>query len=250
MFQYSKDDIEVCCYWYDRPMVAGEFARWVFGLLRRLKLIDESFSKLYLVERYGDGFRSTDVSEDAFEELIFANLQKDLACTNPLPSETELTRDSCCALGFSTSFVTSEQPNASSSIVEIRIGKSLANSVNTLVIRSSKSHPGEYFAKLLGMLVEYTKPCHAQCWSHALSERINQPVGDIYVGWSTYLADESASKPLNDMAVVMPLGEGVVIEAADLQDFSLSEQVIAKVLAVIDRLGGMGFLANPRRRNA
>ncbi|WP_374516792.1 hypothetical protein [Undibacterium squillarum] len=231
-------------------MVAADYARWVFDLLGLLRQVDESFSRLYLVERYEGGYKSTDVDEGEFERLIFANLQKDLAYTNPISSERGLTRDSRCALGFSTSFITSEKPNASSALVEIRIGRSAPNSVNTLIIRCPNSHPGDYFAKLLRALVKYSDPLHAHCWSQAFGERINQPVGDIYIGWLTYLSDGRVAEPLKDIAATETFWSGVLIETTNLHDFSMNEQVIANALAIVGRLGGMGFLTNPSRRKA
>lgn len=249
MSQFSEESIELCCYWYDRPMIATEYARWVFGLLNTLKKEGGFFSNIYLLKKYKNEYKSTDLNEDEFEKLIFSNLSKENAYINPESSEKYLTPDSRCPLGFSSTFITAIDSNAPRFLIEVRIGKSLTNSVNTLIIRClANDLESTFLAKIFQTLVKYSSPSHAHCWNQSLSKRIAQPVGDVYVGWLTYFSDSKIAELVNDIATVSPLEAGALISVGEQRVFSIDDSVVSNILAVVDRLGGSGYLADPRRR--
>ena len=233
-------------------MIAADFARWVFNLLGLLREADDAFSRFSLVDRNINGYKPVDgLSEEEFERLLISNLSSDVTYINPGGASRLATRESRCVLGFSAAFETEEKPSGFSSFFRVAIGQSNPKAImpESIVFNFSGEKPRSFYAKLLSALVRYSDPHHAVCDSWALSQRKKQPVGDVRIGWLTYLSDPRAAGFLQDIAVVSPLGKGILVQISDLQEFSLEESVIAKIRVIVDRLGEAGLLANPLRHN-
>jgi hypothetical protein len=232
-------------------MTAVDYLEWIEGFLKTLRTSDQIFSMLYVVGRAGNNNIFIDPDGSNIKDATLSNISRDLAYINTDSNNKSLELTSNCVLGFSNSFVTTLDNKVPGCLVEIRIGKFAKNSVNTVILQISDTLGKEEFLKrLFASLISYCQPVHANCGRVAVDTLLAQPVGDIYVGWLTYLTGIAAVDLLPKDIDTSRFLDGVIIQTSDLPAFVDEEEKIEKMLSVISALQPHGLLKNPRRRTS
>lgn len=240
------ESLDLCAYWYNRPLSGLEYLARVKMFLIELGERFPEFARLYVVSSSGTGTEPVAPDFHGFEQQVAAHLPKDWAYVNPNPSDKTFDTDSRSSLGFSSSFSTAQIGGDSPCIVEVACGKLDPRSVNSVIIRlPATMEKSDFVVGLFKEVLTFWAPSHGSVSRPAFDDALDQPVGDIRVGWLTFL-------PRTDAAAHVSVGRleeccgGLLVRLSEHIPSARDGEALRSLFALKAGLETAGLLRNPR----
>lgn len=244
--------LDICAYWYLRKMTGAEYLaemRKFFTLLRN-RFVE--FSEIHVVTDSGTSPINSDFSN--FDEQTIKWLPDDWAYNNPNdPTNKAFSLESTPGIAFFSSYTNDENPGPGTSpnpVIHISatMGRS-DDKVNNVIISLTKANENyDFVNSLFAETIRFWSPHHALVKRQSYSESLQQPAGDIRVGWLTYIKSAEVAPFVPAQCTAESFHEGTLIRALPQVPSRSGEEIIPTLLEIRDALNARGILANPRKR--
>lgn len=106
----------------------------------------------------------------------------------------------------------------------------------------------EFARRILDVCIEFWQPHHAHVGRDEVMRMLNQPPGDVRIGWLTYLTEPDAGNYLPNDILTERIQSGLLIKAAELPGHQSDAGSIKSMRGILDALGPHGFLRNPQKK--
>jgi|HubBroStandDraft_1064217.scaffolds.fasta_scaffold21849_1 hypothetical protein len=246
---HSERNLTVCAYWYDRVVSGGEFLEQSRSFLKKVVLILPELSILRVVRDPKEASGLIDREYSNFDDEVIAALPKDYVFTESGSTNRKFTKSSTAATSFRGSFLLTSDDGAKELSVRISVGTPhIWSSNNSIIEFSLDLESVESAKKILEESIEFWQPHHAYAGRYEVEKLLNQPVGNVRIGWLTYLADLNAQGALPDDIQCRRLNSGILIQATELPGYQCDAQDIEQMRRILEALAPDGYLKNPQKK--
>jgi hypothetical protein len=239
----ARDTIDLCAYWYDRPLSGEQYLRLIASYLKRLQEADPVFSDLFVVGESRSKRPKIERDYSNFDSDVSAALPQDWAYTNPNSADKKFTPSSLSRDGFINSFVTDLNGAAPHCAISTSMGSTDRDSSNTVIVRVA---PGllstNSLENLFKLTIAYWRPLHANLAQYELRKFIGITRGEIGVGLLTYLSIGEAANAVPEDIVVERYLDGLIIPATDALSETPEPRTIARLRRIHEALKSKGLL--------
>lgn len=242
------DSLDLCVYWYDRPMTGEQYLEQSKAFLQLLQARLPVFSQLYLISSSGASTEPLDLGSGGFEDQVARALPSDWAYLNEDPKNKAFRPTSRSRSGFSSAFSNAPFGSESACVIEIACGKADKGSVNSVIVRLPESlEAPQFVAELFHTVAVFWTATHGSASRPWFDDLLDQPIGDVRVGWLTYVPDPNAAASVPVGFQAERLGEGALIRLEGPVPAAEDRVALQSLVRLRDALDPKGFLRNPRR---
>ena len=241
------ESLYLSVYWHNRPLTGGEYISLVKGFLHQLSARFSVFSQFYVVEASGTTAKQISLDSSEFDEEVARQLPKEWAYLNDDPRDKSFQLMSRSKMGFSNSFSTGAVGDPTACVVETACGKLDARAANSVIVRlpASLEQP-EFVASLFRQTIEYWSATHGTVSRARFDDALDQPVGDIRVGWLTFIPRAEAARYLPAGVTFELCSGGVLVRLSKEIPSETDQEAVAKLRSLQVVLEPLAFLRNPR----
>lgn len=242
-----RQNFTLCAYWYNRPMTGAEYIEAVRCFLEGISQRFSVFSALHIVTK--DGSKPLSLNPNRFGEEIIEQLPKDAAYINKeVPENRDFSLKSLPAVAFSNSFTTGPNPGPTDVCsISFSMGRTSDKPNSVIFDFTSESEDEALFDALFHIVITYWSPNHALLTRQSYGDALSQPVGDIRVGWITYLRNREFARFVPSPCVTESFHEGALIKTLPLIPSREGSEIVPVLQNLRAALEPQGFLANPRK---
>lgn len=241
------ESLYLSVYWHNRPLTGGQYITLVKGFLHQLNSRFSIFGQPYVVSVSGTTARQVSLHSSDFDVEVARQLPSEWAYLNDDAQDKSFHSTSRSKMGFSSSFATGDVGDSSACIVETACGKFDARAVNSVIIRFPASlEDPEFVASIFKLTIEYWSATHGTVSRAEFDDALDQPVGEIRVGWLTFIPRTEVQAHLPPGAVLEPCNGGVVVRVSAEIPSGRNQAAVAGLRSVLMTLGPLGLLRNPR----
>ncbi len=249
---YSLDNVTLRVYWFNRPLTARAAFDQMIGYLRRLQQVSPVFAQLYLL-RTQDMARvrlAPDFSN--FDHEVALDMEPDWVYQNPDPTNSAFTLACRNSIGFSASFATVPNDQQTGCWITLscgRVNTGKATFPDFVILNvSPELETPEFLRRLLEHTVQFWHPDWGTITQGAVEDILQQPIGDVSVGWLTYFDHPAVAGVLPPSVSSYPLAGGLVVQAAERPGMAEDAEYVRRLVQIRDTLEPRGFLRDPRER--
>lgn len=232
--------------WYNRPLVARAAFDQIASYLRQLQALNPLFSRFY-VSRYQDQatvLLAPDLSN--FDAEIALAIPRERAYKNADSADKTFSMSYMGWGGFGATFATVADGRQAGCWIDVSCGSDDPEHPNRVDIKVS---PGlespDFLRALLDNMTLFWGPASGLVTRAGMHKVVRQPVGEVDVGWLTYLSNPDAVRALPASVSSYLLADGVVVQAAERPGHADDPEYVRSVLRVRDALEPQGFLRDP-----
>jgi hypothetical protein len=172
-------------------------------------------------------------------------LPKDWAYESNGLKSAEFSPECISRLGFRSSFLVHLSDLDADLNFQFSIGSS-GRSGDSVIVRVPSIVGRDSFARgLLEILVGFWRPRHAVLTDEILDDALDQPIGDVRVGWVTYFSDKEVLRYLPPGVDVRVNGREVFVGVEGGYSISENSQGFNWICAIIKALAPTGLLKSP-----
>jgi hypothetical protein len=240
--------MSICNYWVGRRLNGGEFLDQTRSFLLAIR---SAMPELVMLKVCGDPSEGDwSVANDFanFEEKVIASLPEDWAYIGPDLEYKGFTKQSIAAIRFRVSFIISSDDGRKEIYVGIGVGGWHNSSPDTVNIQfSPEIEDIARVRKLFDLCVNFWRADNACAGRDDELIWVKPPIGNMHMGWITYLADAGTRVYLPEGIRWEPLPPGIVVYASEepRPRNGTGAREKENMKRIIDALGPHGGLNRP-----
>ena len=243
---YSFYNLSARIFWYNRPLVARAAFDQIASYLRQLQALSPLFSRLH-VSRYQDQatvLLGPDFS--SFDAEVALAIPCERAYENADPADKAFSMSCMGCGGFGATFATVVDDRQAGCWIDVSCGSDNPEHPNCVDIKvSPELESPDFLRALLDNTILFWKPASGLVTRAAMHKVVRQPIGEVDVGWLTYLSNPDAVRALPASVSSYLLADGIVVQAAERPGHADDPEYVRSVLCVRDALEPHGFLRDP-----
>jgi hypothetical protein len=242
------ESLDLCLYWYDRPMTGQQYLERLKAFLLHLQSSFPVFSCFHLISSSGSSTEPLAPELPGFGKQVSRELPTEWAYSNEDPNDKAFRPSSRSRSGFSSAFSSAPFGDESAFVVEFACGKDDARAVNSVIGRVPASMEGdELIVDLFRAMADFWSATHGSCSRPVFDDVLDQPVGDVRVGWLTLVPNAAAAAYVPTGFRSEPLGSRLLIRREGPAPQAGDEAAVQALIHLRHVFEPHGFLRNPRR---
>lgn len=247
MSTFEMESLDLCLYWYDRPLTGQQYLERLKAFLLRLQSSFPVFSCFHLISSSGSSTEPLAPGLVGFEEKVARELPTEWAYSNEDPNDKVFKPSSRSRSGFSSAFSSAPFGDESAFIVEVACGKDDGRAVNSVIVRVPASMEGdEPVVDLFRAVADFWSATHGSGSRPVFDDVLDQPVGDVRVGWLTLVPNAAAAAYVPAGFRSEPLGSRLLIRREGPAPQAGDEAAMQALIRLRHVLEPHGLLRNPR----
>ena len=234
---YSIGNLSIKVYWYNRPLESDDAFAQMRLYLQQLQALSPLFSRFYVPDGTHRKHVPIELDFSNFDQVVAAALPHDVTYKNADPADKGFSMACTSWMGFGTMFATVPDARQTGCWIDISCGSDDPKHANRIDIGlSPELEATDLLRILLDNMVHFWKPDMGVITRAAMHKAVTQPLGDVRVGWLTYLSNPAAARVLPASMFWYALEDGIVVQAAERPGFSDDADYVRKVMLVRDTL--------------
>lgn len=242
------DQIAMCLYWRQRPMTGSQSTSAIVNYALRLSEAIPGTPDLRVNAHRFPNAPSWASLRREIADQVEAGYPAEWAYVSAETSSRSYAPQSTCKMGFSAYLSFECQSSSPALAVELCVGKADIRSPNIVILRIPHDiYDTTMIVGLVRASIEFWSPSYGTVTRPIYDDFLQQPIGEVRVGWLTYLARFSGEPRLLMPAATEKVLDGLLVFAQrDLPRIDDLE-FVRKLKEVHEELNKAGVL-NARRQ--
>ncbi|GJJ02524.1 hypothetical protein RugamoR64_30620 [Duganella rhizosphaerae] len=240
----SEENLNLCVYWYGKPMTGREYIEWLSRLLLALQRSAPCFARYAVVQP--NGYRSVSADFSNLESCVADNQPRGWAFEIDGSDSKRFTLEARPKMSFSNAFVTSEDTDASGCMLSATAGSRVNFSADSIVLTMSADLATPDLAeRVFKTLIACSAPNFGVAVRGDVRRLVGQPVKEKPVGWLTYWDNAQCTSSLAVPIKAEALSDGLLIRTEAAPPGAEDAEALNRLRKLIEALRSAGCLSKP-----
>ncbi len=237
----SEDTLNLCLYWYGRPMAGREYTDWLSHILIELRGADSCFSNYVVIQ--STGYQPVQPDFSNFDSCVAENQPRGWAFETDGSDSKCFTMEARPKMSFANSFVTTADTVSSGCHLSVSAGSHVNFSPDCIVLQMScdLAFP-DRAERVFKTLITCAAPSFGVAIRSGVSILMAQPVKEKRVGWLTYFDASNCKLRLAELAETEVFGDGIIIRTELAPPKATESEAMNRLRTLIDELRDAGCL--------